>query len=78
MTRFVFCLCKPWKTGNEYYTIACGLSSIIFHVEMVEGKGRPNELGPPKYEDHGGKKIDLLLRMTKSNWNTGALCTFIA
>ena len=38
---------------------------------MAEGKGRPNELGPPKYEDHSGKTVGLLLRMTKSIWNTG-------
>jgi hypothetical protein len=33
---FVFCPRKPYDTGNENHTIACGLSSIIFYMEMVE------------------------------------------
>ena len=47
---------------------------------MVEGKGRPNELGPTKYEDHGGKTVDLLLRMTKSIWVVwdSGFCVLIA
>ena len=44
---------------------------------MVEGNGRPNELGPPKYEDHVGKTVGLLLRMTKSIWNTGRVVVFM-
>ena len=35
---FVYCPQKPWDKGNEYHMIACGLSSILFFVEMVEGK----------------------------------------
>ena len=70
---FVFCPRKPWPMGNEYHTIACGLSSIIFHMEMVEGKDRPKELPPLAYNDQGGKTVALLLRMTKCIWNTGRL-----
>ena len=36
---------KPHPFGNEYHTIACCQSHIIFHVEMVEGKDRPTQ-GP--------------------------------
>jgi hypothetical protein len=46
---FVFCPRKPWDTGNEYHTIACGLTSIIFYMEMVEGKGRAKELGKMEF-----------------------------
>ena len=42
---FVFCPRKPWPFGNEYHSIACALSSIIFFVELVEGRDRAKELG---------------------------------
>ena len=42
---FVFCPQKPWPYGNEWHTIACVESSIIFFVELVEGKHCPKELG---------------------------------
>jgi hypothetical protein len=67
---WVFCPRKPWDTGNEYHTIACGICSIIFHMEMVEGKGRHKDLGPMEFEGLG-KTVGLLLRMTKPIWNTG-------
>ena len=35
---FVFCPRKPWPFGNEWHTIACVQSSIIFHAEIVDGK----------------------------------------
>ena len=70
---FVFCPRKPWETGNEYHTIACGLTSIIFHMELVEGKDRPSQLPPLQYVDRGGKTVGLLLRMTKPIHNTGRL-----
>jgi hypothetical protein len=45
---FVFCPRKPWDTGNEYHTIACGIT--FYMVEMVEGKGRTKELGQMEFE----------------------------
>ena len=68
---FVFCPRKPWDRGNEYHTIACGFSTILYFAEMVEGKARPNELGPPEFNINLGKTIGLLLRITKSIWNSG-------
>ena len=44
---WVFCPRKPHPIGNEYHTIACGKSGILFAMEMVEGKQRPNELPSP-------------------------------
>ena len=41
---YVFCPWKPHPFGNEYHTICCGLSGLLFAVEMVEGKDRPSEL----------------------------------
>ena len=32
---------KPHPLGNEWHTIACGISSILFWMELVEGKDQP-------------------------------------
>ena len=68
---FIFCPRKPWETGNEYHTIACGETGIIFGAELVEGKDRPKEFGSHRYDYIGGKTVGLLLRLTHSIWNSG-------
>ena len=60
---------KPWPFGNEYHTIACCLSGILWFVELVEGKDQPPEI--PKEHDNNGKTVGLLLRMTRPIWSTG-------
>ena len=35
---FMFVPQKPWPFRNEYHTICCGLSGILFSLELVEGK----------------------------------------
>ena len=47
---FVFCPRKPKDKGNEYHTICCGLTGIMFGWEIVEGKDRPRQLGKPDFE----------------------------
>ena len=45
------------------------ITSIIFHIEIVEGKHRPKELGEKTYDKVNGiklKTIRLILRITKS------------
>ena len=49
---FIFVLYKPWKFGNEWHTIACSDSDILFYVELVGGKDAPAD-PPPKYSDKG-------------------------
>ena len=44
---FMFVPRKPHPQGNEYHTIACGLSGILYGMELVEGKDKPKE-SPPK------------------------------
>ena len=34
---FMFVPHKSWKFGNEYHTIYCRLSCILFGLELVEG-----------------------------------------
>jgi hypothetical protein len=37
---WVFCPRKPHPFGNEYHTICCGETGILFDFELVEGKDR--------------------------------------
>ena len=57
---WVFCPRKPHPFRNEYHTISCGLSGILFRMEMVEGKDRPPQL--PR-DPSNKKTINLLLRL---------------
>ncbi len=43
----------------------------MFLIELVKGKDRRNQLGPPEYDNHGCKTVGLLLRMLKSVFHSG-------
>ena len=59
---------KSWPLGNEYHSICCCTSGVMFAVELVEGKDRPKEIDPPKYSDitKKGTTTSLLLRLCES------------
>jgi Transposase IS4 len=61
---------KPHPMGNEYHSICCGLSGVMYAIELVEGKDRPRQLPPPKYNEYG-KTTGLLLRLTDSIAHSG-------
>ena len=42
---------KPHPFGNERHTIACGLSTIIYFAEIVEGRDRPRERRRPAFSE---------------------------
>ena len=63
---------KPWKCGNEYHTICCSITGILFALELIEGKDRPI-LGPNKEHEEKGKTVGLCLRLTKSLQGTGTI-----
>jgi hypothetical protein len=44
LPRMGVCPRKPWPFGNEYHTACCGLSGIMFVMEMVEGKDHPPQV----------------------------------
>jgi Transposase IS4 len=44
---------KPHPFGNEWHTICCGLSDILFWWELVEGKDSPPDLQPPEFNENG-------------------------
>lgn len=60
---------KPHPVGNEYHTICCGESGIMYAMELVEGKDKPVN----KVYEYGelGPTPSLLLRLTKSIFFTG-------
>ena len=64
---------KPWPLGNEYHSICCCTSGVMFAVELVEGKDRPKEIDPPKYSDvtKKGSTTSLLLRLCESIFHIG-------
>jgi hypothetical protein len=61
---------KPHPMGNEYRTLCCGLSGIMYAIELVEGKDRPRQLQPAKYSEHS-KTTGLQLRLTDSIAHSG-------
>ena len=63
---------KPHPFGNEYHTIACCLTHLIFYVELVEGKDRPT-VGPHteiEYAAEWGETAALCMRMTRPIWGS--------
>ena len=52
---------KPWPFGNEYHTVCCSLSGILWQMELVEGKDSPSQI-VPKFSKEG-KTVGLLLRV---------------
>ena len=42
---------KPHPFGKERHTVTCGLSTIIWFAEIVEGRDRPCERGRPEFDE---------------------------
>ena len=61
---------KPWPFGNQYHTICCCKTGILWRAEIVKGKDTPPERPPKKYSSHG-KTAALLLRLTEPIWGSG-------
>ena len=61
---------KPHPMGNEYHSMCCGLSGVMYSIELVEGKDRPRQLPPKEYSEHG-RTIGLLMRLTESIHHSG-------
>ncbi len=58
---WVFCPRKPHPFGNEYHSICCGDSGIMYQIELVEGKDAPTQHTQPHSDK--GKTAGLLLRL---------------
>jgi hypothetical protein len=66
---WVFCPCKPQPFGNEYHTMCCGLSGIMFSMELVKGKDRPHQI--PERWSELGRTTGLLMRILSSYFTMG-------
>ena len=63
---------NPHPKVNEYHTICCVESRIMYRWELVEGKDRPKDLGREKFETGPGTYIMVIMwRITKPLWGTG-------
>ena len=51
--HWVFCPCKPHPFDNEYHTICCAKSGILFDFELEDGKETLENL--KKILEQGGK-----------------------
>jgi hypothetical protein len=64
---------KPWPLGNEYHSICCCTSGVMYAVELVESKDRPKEMDKSKYSGVTKKltTTSLLLRLRESIFHIG-------
>ena len=67
---FMFIPCKPWLIGNEYHTICCCSSGIMWGIDLVEGKDHPPQLGIQQY-DNFGSTVGLLLHLLLPIYHKG-------
>jgi len=63
---------KPWPFGNEYHTIACASSFVLFRMELQEGKDEPPNRRQKQFSEHG-KMAGKILRLTKPLHNTNSI-----
>jgi Transposase IS4 len=67
---YMFVPRKPHPFGNEYHSVACGKSRLMWGIELVEGKDAPAGV-PKEFAERGGSTVGLLLRMMKPFFYTG-------
>jgi hypothetical protein len=61
---------KPHPVGNEYHTIADGMTTILYAAEIVMGKDTPENY-VHQYEREESKTSSLLAQLTRSIWHSG-------
>ena len=69
---FMFVPRKPWPFGNEYHTVCCCLSGIMWGIDMVEGKDQPCDLRQQQFDDLGAT-VGLLLHLLLPIFNLGMM-----
>lgn len=67
---WIWCPRKPWPFGNEWHSICCAISGIMFAIEILEGKDEPKEVAEQKKNKYG-PTVGLLLRMTTAIYHSG-------
>ena len=56
--------------GNEYHSICCAMTMIMYAIEIVEGSDTPPQK-PRDPNERFGKTVGLLLRLCKSIYSRG-------
>ena len=64
---------KPHPFGNEYHSICCANSKIMYQIELVEGKDEPKEKPDPEFFDKKSPTTGLLLRLCKPIFGHGMI-----
>jgi len=62
---------KPHPFGNECDRICCGLSNIMFGIDLVEGKDAPKEKQIDQVESICGQTCASSIRLTNSVQQSG-------
>jgi Transposase IS4 len=66
---FMYVPRKPHPYGNEWHTICCAESGILFRLEVVEGRDKPAHIVPSW--NALGKTVSLLLRLCETIFQAG-------
>ena len=65
---------KPHPFGNEYHSVCCSMSGIMWGVELVEGKDAPRAAEHPKPKHNNlGNTVGLLLRILAPIFGRGSV-----
>ena len=67
---FMFVPRKPWPFGNEYHTVCCYSSGMMWGIELVQGKDWPSKLGQQEYGNLGAT-VGLVLHLLVSVFHLG-------
>ena len=69
---FVFCPCRIHPKGNQYHTICCGESGIMYGWYIVQGMDYLIPMGRPEFQTSPNMKtVRLMLRLMRALWSTG-------
>ena len=63
---------KPHPFRNEYCTIACVLSKVIYYIDIVGGDDQPLDMEWKDF-DKRGAMAGLIFWMSNPLWGTGKL-----
>ena len=55
---------KTWKFSNEYHDAGCGMSDVIWQVDLHEGKDHPQQMDKKEYNELGAT-VGMLLCLTR-------------
>ena len=59
---FMFIPRNPWPFRNEYHTVSCCATGIMWGIDPMEGKNCPHQMGQQTYDDLGAT-VGLLLQL---------------